>query len=275
MHPILFKLGPFELHAYGAMLALSFFLGIMLASRRAPARGVSPDFIVDVSFAIVLASVVGSRLMYAVFHLEEMHSIIDVIAVWKGGMTMYGGVLAAMGMSWVYARRKGIPFLRLADIMSPSLAMGLLVTRVGCFLNGCCYGKPTDSFLGVTFPFQTAVGAGFDSPIHPTQLYSSITGLIVLVLLLLLDRRVRPEGQLFGFYLIFAGLGRFSIDALRYYEANAYVIGSFTVSQLISVGLMLTGAAVLLRVRRAPAAPRVAITKHDTNKKLPASHTVS
>jgi phosphatidylglycerol:prolipoprotein diacylglycerol transferase len=251
MYPILFKLGPFELHAYGALLALSFFLGIVLASRRAPARGVSPDFIVDVSFAIVLASVVGSRLMYVLFHREELHGFIDVIAVWKGGMTMYGGVLAAMGISWLYARRRKISFLTLADIMSPSLALGLMVTRVGCFLNGCCYGKPTDSFLGIQFPFQNAVGSGFNSPLHPTQLYSSFAGLLTLGLLLWIDRRPRARGQLFAFYLMLASTGRFVLDLFRYYEANAYVLGSLTLSQVISIGLFLVGVLLLLMTRRA------------------------
>ena len=150
-----------------------------------------------------------------------------------------------------------------------------MVTRVGCFLNGCCYGKPTDSFLGVQFPFQTVVGASFNSPIHPTQLYSAATGLVVLALLLALDRRPRPQGQLFAFYLILAGIGRFSIDLLRYYEANAYVMGSFTVSQLISVGLCLVGILLLVRTRQAPVAPGSPVAPGDRATKLPASNTVT
>jgi phosphatidylglycerol:prolipoprotein diacylglycerol transferase len=265
VHPILFKLGPIELHSYGALLALSFFLGILLASRRAPARGVSPDFIVDVSFAIVLASVVGARLLYVLFHRGEMGGLLDVVAVWKGGMTMYGGVLAAMAVAWWVARRKGVAFLNLADIMAPSLALGLMVTRVGCFLNGCCYGKPTDSFLGVTFPFQNVVGSSFGSPLHPTQLYSSLSGLVVLLLLLWIDRRPRPQGQLFGLYLVLAGAGRFLVDLFRFYEANAYVLGALTLSQVISFGLLVVGVLLLLRTRHAaPVAAPVAETATPT-----------
>jgi phosphatidylglycerol:prolipoprotein diacylglycerol transferase len=257
MHPILFKLGPFELHAYGAMLALSFFLGILLASRRGPARGISPDFIVDVSFGIVLASIVGSRLMYVVFHREEIASFLDVIAVWKGGMTMYGGVLAAMAVSWLYAWRRKISFLDLADTMAPSLALGLMVTRVGCFLNGCCYGKPTDSFLGVQFPFQNVVGSSFNSPLHPTQLYSSFAGLLVLLILLLADRRPSARGHLFALYLMLASVARFILDLFRYYEANAYVLGPLTLSQVISGGLFLLGVLLWMRTRRPTPQPTV------------------
>jgi len=274
MHPILFKLGPLELHSYGAMLALSFFFGILLASRRAPARGVQPDFVVDVSFAIVLASVIGARLLYVLFHREEMGGLLDVIAVWKGGMTMYGGVLAAMAVAALVAHRRKVAFLNLADIMAPSLALGLMVTRVGCFLNGCCYGKPTNSFLGVQFPFQNAAGSSFDSPLHPTQLYSSAAGLLLLLVLLAIDRRPRPQGQLFGIYLVLAGIARFSVDVFRFYEANAYVLGSLTLSQVISFGLFLVGILLLVRTRHASPATRAGEALRAPTK-VPAEHVVS
>lgn len=273
MYPILFKLGPFELHAYGAMLALSFFLGIILASRRASARAVSPDFIVDVAFAIVLASIIGSRLMYVLFHREEIGGFIDVIAVWKGGMTMYGGVLAAMAVSWLYARRRHISFLTLADIMAPSLALGLMLTRVGCFLNGCCYGKPTDSFLGVQFPFQNAVGSSFNSPLHPTQLYSSFAGFLVLGILLWLDRRPSARGHLFSMYLMLASSARFILDLFRYYEANAYILGPLTLSQVISIGLFLVGVLIWARTRRAT--PQQAVASNKAASEVAEQQTVS
>jgi len=254
MHPTLIQIGPFALHSYGFMLAISFFLGILLAARRAPARGVSPDRVFDTSLAIVFASVVGARLMYVVFHRGEIHSLIDVIAVWRGGLTMYGGVLAAMAAAWVYVRRRGIPFLRMADIIAPSLGLGLMLTRVGCFLNGCCYGKPTDSWLGVHFPDSTFGGQLFaGEALHPTQLYSSAIGLVTVLALLAIDRRRRPEGQLFAFYLILAGVGRFGLDFFRAYEANVYLVWSLTVNQLISVGGVLVGILLYVSLRAAPA----------------------
>ncbi len=255
MHPTLIQIGPFALHSYGFMLALSFFFGILLAARRAPRRGVSSDQVFDTSLVIVFASIVGARLMYVLFHRDEMHSFVDVIAVWRGGLAMYGGVLAAMAAAWYYLRRRGIPFLRMADIVAPSLGLGLMLTRVGCFLNGCCYGKPTESALGVHFPESTFGGQLFaGEALHPTQLYSSAVGLLVVLTLLAIDRRRLSEGHLFAFYLILAGLGRFALDFVRFYEANVYVMWSLTVNQLISLGGVMVGVLLYVSRRHAPSA---------------------
>jgi phosphatidylglycerol:prolipoprotein diacylglycerol transferase len=256
MHPVLFELGSIKLHAYGAMLAISFFLGILLAARRARARGVNPDLVFDTSLVIVFASILGSRLMYVVFHRGEMQTWIDLVAVWRGGLTMYGGVLAAMGAALVYVRRRGVAFLRMADVMAPSLGLGLMLTRIGCFLNGCCYGKPTELPFGVHFPDETFVGHLFQgAAVHPTQLYSAFTGLIILVALLAYDRSRRHEGQVFALYLVLDGAGRFGLDFFRYYEANVYVLGGLTISQLISVGLVFLGLLLWFYARRLPLAP--------------------
>jgi len=250
MHPTLVKIGPLELHSYGFLLAVSFFCGIALAARRAPRRGLAPEAVYDTALVIVFAAILGARLMYVVFHHAEMHSFVDVIAVWRGGLTMYGGVLAAMAAAWLYVRRRDLPFLRLADVIAPSLGLGLMLTRIGCFLNGCCYGKPTDAAWGVVFPGATFGGTLFgDAPLHPTQLYSSLEGLVVLLALLLYDRRPRRDGQVFALYLVLAGVGRFGIDFFRYYEANVYVAGPLTVNQIISVGSLLIGLLLFLASR--------------------------
>lgn len=246
MHPTLIKIGPLELHAYGFMLALAFFSGIWLAARRAPRRGVSPETVYDTSLVIVFAAIIGARLMYVVFHRDEMQSLYDMIAVWRGGLTMYGGVIGAMLAAWFTLRRRGVPFLRMADVMAPSLGLGLMLTRIGCFLNGCCYGKPTDLPWGVTFPPDSFGGSLYaNTPLHPAQLYSSFAGLVILVVLLLYDRRSRAEGQVFALYLILAGAARFAMDFVRSYEANVYVLGPFTVNQMISAGLCLLGVVLL------------------------------
>jgi phosphatidylglycerol:prolipoprotein diacylglycerol transferase len=248
MHPTLVQIGPFPLHSYGFMLALSFFLGILLASRRAPARGLHADVVFDTSLVIVFASILGARAMYVLFHRHEMHSLVDALALWSGGLTMYGGVLAAMAASWFYLRRRQVRFLKMADVVAPSLALGLGLTRIGCFLNACCYGKPTTGPFGVHFPADSFVTRLFDSAaVHPTQLYSSLTGFAIAAILLLYDRRSRPEGRLFALFLILDAAGRFCLDFYRSYEANVYVLGPLTVNQLICIGLFLLGVLLLVR----------------------------
>jgi phosphatidylglycerol:prolipoprotein diacylglycerol transferase len=256
MHPTLVHIGPLPLHSYGFMLALSFFFGILLASRRAPSRGLHPDLVFDTSLVIVFASILGARLMYVVYHRGEMHGLLDYLALWNGGLTMYGGVLAAMGAAWVYLRHRRVEFLRMADVVAPSLALGLMFTRIGCFLNGCCYGKPAHGPFGVVFPPDSFVGGFFNGvPVHPTQLYSSATGLLILLVLLAFDRGRRAQGQVFALYLILDSAGRFALDFFRYYETNAYVVGGLTVNQIICIGLF--GIGLLLLVRR-PTAARIA-----------------
>jgi phosphatidylglycerol---prolipoprotein diacylglyceryl transferase len=250
MHPTIVEIGPLALHSYGFLLAVSFFAGIWLAARRAPRRGLSVEMVYDTSLVIVFAAILGARLMYVLFHREEIRSFIDVIAVWRGGLTMYGGVIAAMISAWLYLRRRETPFLRMADVMAPSLGFGLMLTRIGCFLNGCCYGKPTDMPWGLALPAETFGGRLFgESPLHPTQLYSSLEGLGILILLLLYDRRPRREGQVFALYLVLSGIGRFTLDFFRYYEANVYVAGPLTVNQLISLGACLLGVLLFAAIR--------------------------
>jgi phosphatidylglycerol:prolipoprotein diacylglycerol transferase len=255
MHPTVFQIGPLPLHSYGLMLALSFFLGILLASRRAPGRGLHPDLVFDTSLVIVFAAILGARLLYVMFHLEEMHGWVDVVALWSGGLTMYGGVLAAIGASFVYLRRRRVPFLMMADVVAPSLGLGLGLTRIGCFLNGCCYGKPTESWIGVHFPAESLVTRLNDgAAVHPTQLYSSLTGLAIFVILLLYDRRPHGTGRVFALWLVLDALGRFLLDFFRSYEANVYVAGTLTVNQLVGLGLLVVGVLLFVRSAATPVA---------------------
>lgn len=274
MHPTIVDIGPLPLHSYGLLLALSFFFGILLAARRAPSRGLNADLVYDTSLVIVFAAIIGARFLYVVFHLQDMHSWVDVIAVWGGGLTMYGGVLGALAASWIYLRRRHVAFLRMADVVAPSLALGLGVTRVGCFLNGCCYGKPTTSIFGVQFPPDSFVSGLFGgAAVHPTQVYSSLTGFTIMAFLLLVDRRPLPRGRLFALWLILDAAGRFVLDFFRYYEANVYVAGGLTVNQIIAIGLMLLGVMLFVRTSRSAAVPETSRSTppNESSSTLPVS----
>ena len=193
MHPVLISIGPLKVYAFGFMLALSFLFAIVISTRRAKKFGLDPQHLLDLSVYVIVAGVLGARLLYVVFHLNEYESILDVFALWQGGATLYGGILLAIFASVWFARRKKINFLLLVDVIAPSLALGIMLTRVGCFMSGCCYGEATDLPWGVTFPPESAAGyycqqlaatAGHPVSLHPTQLYASLYALAILVFLL-------------------------------------------------------------------------------------------
>jgi phosphatidylglycerol:prolipoprotein diacylglycerol transferase len=248
VHPVLLRLGPLTLGAYSAMLALSFLLGILLASRRASRRAIDPNVLLDVGLLSLVLSIAGARALHVAFHLDRVASWRDAIALSSGGLSMYGGVIAAMGGCWLYLRRRGVRFLAVADVAAPSLALGLGVTRVGCFLNGCCYGRPTALPFGVHFPVGSHAADAFGAAaLHPTQLYSSATGFLILLALLAFERQQRHEGQVFGLFLVLDAIGRFGLDFLRSYEASVYVLRGVTVHQLITAALFTLGVLLLAR----------------------------
>ncbi len=257
MHPILIHLGKLQIRSYGFMLAVSFLLGIYLAGRRAKRFGVDPQKILDLSVIIILGAVVGSRLLYVVFHLDQYSNPLDMFALWQGGATFYGGFLLAMAASFWWVHRHRLSFLTVADIVAPSIALGLVFTRVGCLLSGCCFGKPTHQAWGLVFPPDSPAGAaaalmasqrGVDHvALHPTQAYASIAGLVIFAILMLTEPAHPRRGATFGKLLVLYGIGRFTIDFFRYYEANARVLMGLTFNQVISVVLVVIGLFLMLR----------------------------
>jgi phosphatidylglycerol:prolipoprotein diacylglycerol transferase len=268
MHSTLIDAGWFQIRSYGLMLALSFLAGIYVAAWRAKRQGMKPHYVLDLSVYIILAAVVGSRLMYVLFHLEDYDSPVEFFALWEGGATFYGGLLLAIAASVWFTRRKGLAFLGVADIMAPSIALGMALTRLGCFLSGCCFGRPTEGPWGVLFPTtcqagryaaDVAIDLGVQTVhLHPTQIYSSLYGLVIFGVLLYAGRKLTKRGALFGLLLVLAGLSRFTVDFFRFYEANARTIAGLTVSQVWAVGLFVLG--VYLLVRKTQATSKAAVT---------------
>lgn len=260
MHPILIELGRFRIYSYGFMLALSFFVGILLAARRAGKRGIDPDIIYDLSIILIIAAVVGSRGLYIITHRDNFHGILDIVALWQGGATYYGGMILAVVGAAVFLKIKKISFLKIADICSLSIASGVFLTRIGCFLSGCCFGKPTECSLGLVYPEGSPAGYTYPGMhIHPTQLYSSLYGLLIAAAILLFERRRNYDGYSFGILLILYGIARFIVDNFRFYEESARTWGGLIDNQVISIGLVLGGVILLLsgwiRSRGAAEAP--------------------
>ena len=251
MHPILFKIGSLPINSYGLMLAISFLLGVKLASRRALKLGIPADETVNLSIWIMAAAIIGSRAFYVITHMDQYaHDPLAIVAFWKGlyGLSMLGGVALAMvvGFSWII--KKKWPVWSFADAIIPSFALGIFITRVGCFFNGCCFGLETSCAVGVSFPSGSLPFAVYGGvPIHPTQLYSSLGGLVILLLLLFADRRKNYPGFIFSMFMGLYGATRFGMEEFRYFDHAPSGFGysvfasrpGMTDNQLISLGMIL------------------------------------
>ena len=256
MHPILFRIGPLEIHSYGLMLAISFFVGILWASKRGEERGIKQSDVMDLSFIIVLCAIIGSRLLYVVTHLEQFRGRwTDTFNPFQSngeigisGLTMLGGVVLSAVAIVVFCVVKNINLLRLLDSLSPAFGIGIFITRIGCFLNGCCFGKPSDLPWSVVFPLTSPAGYTLQGlHLHPTQLYSSLYGILITVILVILDRKKRFDGFIVSIFLVFYGASRFLVDYVRYYEDSVkfLLLGfRFTVNQGISFLMVLSGAVI-------------------------------
>jgi len=254
LYPVLLKLGPLEIKTYGMMLVVSFITGYLITKSRVKRRGIDQEILLDLCFYILLSAIVGSRVFYALTHMKEFSdSPFSIFYIWEGGLSMMGGVLLSLVVSWLYLKLKDVDFFLMADLLAPAIALGVGITRIGCFLYGCCFGLPSQVAWAVQFPAVSAAGSHFHQPIHPAQLYAVAYGLLIFGILLLIERRQPPTGVLFGTLLTLYSPARFLVDFLRYYEPEQYVFETplpLTNNQLICLGLFAFGVYLILAAYR-------------------------
>lgn len=233
MHPILFKAGPCSVYSYGAMLALAFLVCSFLAKRRAESLAMDGDRILDFTVLLVISGVIGGRLMFVLLDLDYFRDRpLDVFKLWEGGLVWYGGFILAVICGLIFLLIYKMPILKTADLMIPYVALGQAIGRIGCFLNGCCYGKATALPIGVVFnPEQGAV--------LPTQLFESAA---MFIIYLVLRRRLPSNGKIFFLYLILYSAFRFFVEFFR--GDNTVIIMGFTFSQAVSIAVF-TAAVIL------------------------------
>jgi len=260
VHPEILQWGVLHVRSYGLLLAVAFLVGTWLALREARRRRLDEDRIVSVVLVALVAGVLGARLLYVLEHVDEFRrEWVSVLALWQGGLTLYGGIVAGTVAGLVAARRLGLPRWDVADALAPSLALGTVFGRVGCFLNGCCYGRPTRLPWGVRFPEDSFAGLEFgNAALHPSQLYAAAAGLGLFAVLWALRARLRTPGHLFWLFILLFGLARIPLDLTRAYEPSAELLRiggqAVTESQLTSAALALFAALMMVRLARERAA---------------------
>ncbi|HPT69980.1 MAG TPA: prolipoprotein diacylglyceryl transferase [Syntrophomonas sp.] len=241
MHPVLLEFGNIKIYSWGFMLAIAVIVAIIGLTKLFKREGYDPDSVLDLVILLVLAGIVGSRLLYIIAYQwqELLNDPAAVLSLKNGisGLVWYGSVLLDVPLFIWYLRRKKYPMWNVLDMFAPFVALGYAIVRIGCFLNGCCYGELTSSACGVVFPYVDSFTR------YPTQLFSSGINFILFGILYWYYPRRSYDGEVFVFYFMGYSVYRFLIEFLRESQVN---FGVFTMSQLISVGIFLL--ALLLHI---------------------------
>jgi phosphatidylglycerol:prolipoprotein diacylglycerol transferase len=253
MHPELFSLGPVTVYSYGVLLAASYLIGLQFARARARRRGLDADRVLDLGIFIIIAALVGAKLLLVVDFDEFTRSPRELLSLGRSGGVFYGGLLLAVGVAFWYIYRHRLPLWTTCDVFAPAIALGHVTGRLGCMAAGCCYGRPTDLPWGITFtnPLAAAnVGTPLGMPLHPTQLYEAGAALLILGCLLAFERRGRPfAGRTFWAYMLLYAASRFVIEFFRG-DPRGMVFGVLSTSQLISLLLAPLALGMLIYLSR-------------------------
>ena len=247
------RYGPLEIKSYGAMLVCGFVAGIVYCSRVGPQRGLNVPTIVDMALLQLILGIVGARGLFVLLELKQYAgSTASIVSVWRGGLSFHGGVIGAVIGTALFCRWRKARFAVLADVCTPALCLGYALTRIGCFLNGCCHGGPTTLPWGVVFPENIK---DFPMPVQPTQLYASFGSLVLFFIVTRAWRHMHRPGQLFPLYLfLYSAILRFLCEYTRA-GASAEMstfIPSLTVAQVACI-LIAVGAAIwFLVLQRMP-----------------------
>jgi phosphatidylglycerol:prolipoprotein diacylglycerol transferase len=221
------------------MLAIAFTVGISLACSQARGQGLDADAIFNLGFAAIISGIIGARLLYVLLNLGTyLENPLEIIMLQHGGLAWFGGLLLGSAGGWFYIKRKKLPLYSTLDLLAPFVALSQAIGRIGCLLNGCCYGK--ESPFGLYFPVM-------DKVLIPTQLISSVSMVVIYIVLRLLQENPHRRGQVFFLYLALYGAKRFLVEFLRG-DTPAILFG-LTIFQYFSIALFCFACWRLTRMR--------------------------
>ena len=250
MHPIAFHLGPLTVHSYGVMIALAFLAGLWTATRRARRENIPGEKIADIVLWLMIGSIIGARTVYVTTYWRDEFAnqpISEIFMIQHGGLVYYGGFIGGAIAGFIHMRWKKMPFWKTADILAPSIALGNVFGRMGCLLNGCCYGRPCSLPWAIRFPLDHPTHG---VRVHPTEIYDALDNFILYLLLAWLFRHKKFDGQVLATFLIGYAITRTIMEYFRGdYPPDHYHYG-LTPGELVSIPIFIAGlllAAVLSR----------------------------
>jgi len=242
VQPIAFRLGSLSVHWYGVMMALAFFSGLWTAARRAPRQGVRPELVMDLGPWLIVGAILGARTVYVTTYWQESFAgqpIWEIFMIQHGGLVYYGGLIGAVAAGLAFLRLKKAPVWNVADVLAPSIALGYVFGRIGCLLNGCCYGQICSLPWAIHFPEGHET---HPNGLHPTQIYDSLLSLVLYLFLAWLYRCRKFDGQVFASYLLSYALTRSFVELFRGDYGDTHRHGRLTPAHLVSIGIFMAGA---------------------------------
>jgi phosphatidylglycerol:prolipoprotein diacylglycerol transferase len=254
MLPKLISIGSFYIPTYGLLVALGFLAGLGAMLRLAKRAGLNHDNVTNLAFYCAIAGVLGAKLFMFLFDLPEYlrdPGQIFTLATLQAAGVFHGGFIAALVVAVLIMRSHKMPVFETMDVFAPGVAIGQAIGRLGCFAAGCCWGRECDLPWGVRFRSDFAAPVPLDKTLHPVQLYESAANFLIFAVLYRLCSKDHRPGQVIGWYLVLYSATRFIVEFFRVHEQS--LVGPFSLTQWISIGLLALGAAILLHAaRRSP-----------------------
>jgi len=227
VRPILFQIWRIPVFSYGFLLACAFVVGTILGVREARRRGIDPDKVIDLALYVCIAGIIGSRVLFVLLDIPTyFQDPIKIINLRDGGLSFQGGLASAILVGIWFCRREKINPWVMADVAAPLIPLGYALARVGCLLNGCCYGLPTD------LPWALAARAGDETLRHPTQLYAAVLSLVIFAILFRLRNHKKFPGYLMFLYVGLYSISRFIVEIFRDVPR---MTGPLSIAQLASI----------------------------------------
>jgi phosphatidylglycerol:prolipoprotein diacylglycerol transferase len=241
VHPVAFQIGGFSVYWYGIFAAIGFLTAFHMAGKRAPGAGLTVESVMNIAPWIIAGAIIGARILYVISYWKQDFAdkpFWEILMIRRSGLVFYGGLVGSCLATILYCRIKKLPLWRMADVISPSIALGHVFGRIGCVMTGCCYGRPTNLPWAIRFPADHWTHG---VPVHPTQIYESFLNLCLYLSLAALFKRRRFDGQVFAAYLIgYAFLRAFTEMFRGDYQVH-YLGGIATPGQTVSIGILLIG----------------------------------
>jgi phosphatidylglycerol:prolipoprotein diacylglycerol transferase len=249
LNPIALQLGPITLHWYGVLVVAGILAGLMTASRRGLQDRLHPELFYDFLPWLIGGVLIGARALYVATYWRESFAglpVWQVFKFWQGGLVFHGGLFGVAIAVILFTRRRKVPLWVLADALAPSIALGHVLGRFGCFMNGCCYGRPTEVAWAVHFPKEHETRG---DAVHPAQLYEAGLDFLLYLALAWLFRRKKFDGQVFAGYLIAYAFLRSGVELFRG-DCAQPVAGWLTPAHFVSGLLLIAGIVLWWRLPR-------------------------